>query len=54
MRFYERAQAFGAFGALANLEPTPQVLDAQALSALKNLFDFNAAPASQAAVAADH
>ena len=50
MRFYERAQAFGAF---VSLGPTPPAHEPQALVALKNLFDFNAIAATQPPAAAD-
>ena len=52
MRFYERAQAFGAFGALAKLDSAPQMLEPQAAAVLENLF--NAIATAQPQVLADH
>lgn len=54
MRFYERAQALGAFGALAKLDPAPQMLEPQAVAALKSLFDLNAIAAAKPKGPADH
>jgi hypothetical protein len=53
MRFYERAQAHGAFGALGDLDRTPAIFDPQALVALNDLFDFNAIAAAQPYAPAD-
>ena len=53
MRFYEHAQALGAFRAPPNPGHAPAMLEPQALSVLKNLFDRSGIATAQPHLSAE-